>query len=149
MLSSPLSVKEGTLQEALLVHASIPEFNSPVAEVSAFETRYEGKRHVIHLAYQDETPIGYMISYDRFEDGSIYCWMAGVLPEYRQLGALSKMMDALEQWCHKQGKTSIKIKTRNSRREMLHFLVKRAFNFVEVIPQEDIKENRIVLEKSL
>ena len=41
----------------------------------------------------------------------------------------------------------ITIKTRNNRREMLTYLVKAGFNFVEVQSQLFVEDNRILLEK--
>lgn len=141
-------VKKDSIQVAVSVHATIPEFDKPVNTVF-FEDRYEGKQHVIFVAYLDETPIGYMISYDKHEDNSIYCWMAGVNPKFRRKGSLQLMMNKLETWCKENDIHTIHIKTRNSRREMLNYLVKNGFLLTEVLTEPDIKENRILLQKPI
>lgn len=51
---------------------------------------------------------------------------------------------AKENWYNK-----IRIKTRNNKRQMLAYLVKNWFNFVEVVKSEDINDNRILLEKMI
>lgn len=84
---------------------------------------------------------------DKNKDKSFYCWMAGVNPLYRRLGLLNNMMQYLGDWAKNNGYNKITIKTRNNRREMLAYLVKAGFNFVEVQPQLSIKDNRILLEK--
>ena len=113
-----------------------------------FENRYQNKEHVKIVAYLNDIPIGYIVGYDKFNDGeSFYVWMAGVDYKYRRKGALTKLMQYQIDWAKRQGYSKLKIKTRNARREMLSFLVKNGFNFTEVEKKENIIENRINLEK--
>ncbi len=141
-------VKESTIEVAVLVHKDIPEFDKP-ADVSFFEARYKDKLHVIFVAYLDEKPIGYMIAYDKFGKNSVYCWMAGVIPEHRQAGALKNLMESLEKWCQDKKTHTIHIKTRNHRRAMLNYLIKNGYNLTEVQTEPKIENNRILLQKSL
>jgi GNAT superfamily N-acetyltransferase len=104
---------------------------------------------LIIVAYVDDQPAGYTVGYDKFEDGSFYCWMAGVNPKFRKLGLLKSLMDYEDKWAKEKGYNKIKIKTRNNRREMLSYLVKYGFFFTEVIQQHNIDDNRILLEKEL
>jgi len=97
----------------------------------------------------DEKPAGYMISYDKFSDGSLYCWMTGVNPKYRGKGILKKLMEYHENYAKNKGCDKLKISTRNNRREMLSYLVKYGFNFTEVVPKSNIEDNRIRLEKNI
>ena len=83
------------------------------------------------------------VIYKRITD---YCWMAGVIPQYRKSGVLTAMMEYLKNWSKEQGYKNLRIKTRNTRREMLSFLVKNNFNFYEIEAQENIRDNRICLE---
>ena len=75
--------------------------------------------------------------------------MAGVDPEYRRLGILTELMKYQENWAKQKGFITLRIKTRNNRREMLSFLVKNNFNFLNVEKREKVQDNRINLEKSL
>lgn len=147
-MAEKIIVKEVSIEEAVKVNATIPEFTEGFGK-DHFEEKYEGKTHLIIAAYCKSKPTGYLISYDRFGDGSFYCWMTGVTPAYRSKGVLKAMMDYQERWAKKHGFTTIRIKTRNKRREMLAYLVKYGFNFVEVIPYSDGEENRILLEKKI
>ena len=105
---------------------------------------------MIIVAYYNDAPIGYIIGYDKFEDDeSFYCWMAGVDINYRRLGALKALMNYQIKWAKEKGYKKLKIKTRNNRREMLNFLVKNDFNFISVEEKENIRENRINLEKDI
>lgn len=146
--SNQVIVKEDSIDVAATVHATVPEFDKP-AGTEYFEDRYKGKQHVIFVAYLNEKPIGYMISYDKFGDDSIYCWMAGVNPEFRKKGALTNLMEKLESWCKENSIHTIHIKTRNRRREMLNYLVKNGYLLAEVLPEPKIEDNRILLQKSV
>lgn len=141
-------VKKDSIESAFSVHKSIPEFDE-IVEISDFEERYQDKKHIIFVAYLQEKPIGYLIAYDKFKDGSIYCWMAGVIPEFRKKGVLTKIMQKLELWCMNNKIQTIHIKTRNSRREMLAFLVKNEFLLAEVLPENNIQEHRIMFQKKI
>lgn len=144
-----VKVIETTIDEVLKVNKNVIEFSDDVnLNKEYFERRYENKEHLITVAYLKDTPIGYIVSYDKFNDGeSFYIWMAGVDYNYRRKGALTELMNYQSEWAKKNGYSKLKIRTRNARREMLSYLVKNGFNFTEVEQKENILENRINLEK--
>jgi ribosomal protein S18 acetylase RimI-like enzyme len=141
-------IKEDLIDVAVKVNATVVEFDEP-CDKSYFENRYQNVEKLILVAYVDSQPAGYMVSYKKDNDGSFYCWMAGVDPHYRRLGLLHKMMNYLVDWAKSKGYNRITIKTRNNRREMLAYLVKTGFNFIEVQSQPFIIDNRILLEKKI
>lgn len=141
-------IKENLIDVAVKVNATVVEFDEP-CDKSYFENRYQNVEKLILVAYVDSQPAGYMVSYKKDDDGSFYCWMAGVDPQYRRLGLLHKMMNYLSDWAKSKGYNRITIKTRNNRREMLAYLVKTGFNFIEVQSQPFIEDNRILLEKRI
>lgn len=142
-------VKEVPIDEAVKVNRNVIEFDGKDTKAEDFERRYQDKEKLIIVAYYKNIPIGYIIGYDRDNDGSFYCWMAGVDNNYRRLGALTTLMNYQMNWAKNKGYNKLKIRTRNNRREMLSFLVKNDFNFVSVEQRDDITENRINLEHSL
>ena len=144
-----LTIKPAKLADAYQVHLQIPEFEDEVP-LSRFEEQLAtSDQQQILIAYFNDQPAGYMVSYDRYKDGSIYCWMTGVLPEFRRHGVLKAMMNELIDWAKTAGFKKMKIKTRNSRREMLGFLVKNGFNFLEVDQRKQTKNHRILLSKKI
>lgn len=149
MENNDIIVKEVSIEEAVKVNRNVIEFDGKDTTKEDFEKRYVGKDNLIIVAYYKNIPIGYIIGYDRDNDGSFYCWMAGVDNNYRRLGALTSLMNYQMNWAKKKGYNKLKIRTRNNRREMLSFLVKNDFNFVSVEQRDDITENRINLEHSL
>lgn len=147
--SNKIIVKETIIDEILKVHEQIPEFKETQPNKQYFENRYENKETVILCAYENNKAIGYIIAYNKFDDKSFYCWMAGVVPEYRKHGALTELMNYLYTWAKSKRYNKIKIKTRNDKRDMLNFLTKNGFDFTYVEERENIKDNRISLEKSI
>ncbi len=145
---SSVIVKQDSVENALSVHLGIEEFNDS-HDIGFFEERLQGKSHIVFVSYVDNEPAGYLIAYDRYEDGSIYCWMTGVCKKFRKKGALTALMNELERWSKENGFYTIKIKTRNKRREMLAFLIKHKYSFTDVQEKESIEENRILLKKKL
>ena len=149
MENNDIIVKEVSIEEAVKVNRNVIEFDGKDTTKEDFEKRYVGKDNLIIVAYYKNIPIGYIIGYDRDNDGSFYCWMAGVDNNYRRLGALTTLMNYQMNWAKNKGYNKLKIRTRNNRREMLSFLVKNDFNFVSVEQRDDITENRINLEHDL
>ncbi|MFO8016023.1 MAG: GNAT family N-acetyltransferase [Candidatus Woesearchaeota archaeon] len=143
-----ITVKQTTLEQAMRVDGLIPEFGKQYSEENALE-KTRGKDLLFLVAYSGENPAGYIIAYDRYSDGSFYCWMAGVIPEFRGRGILKAMMAYLMGWAKKKGYDRIRIKTRNKRREMLNYLAKNDFDFLEIEKKDDVKEYRILAEKIL
>lgn len=148
-MKNNIVVKEVSIDEIVKVNQNVIEFDGKDTKAEDFEKRYQDKDKLLIVAYYENIPIGYIIGYDRDNDGSFYCWMAGVDNNYRRLGALTSLMNYQMDWAKKKGYTKLKIRTRNNRREMLSFLVKNGFNFVSVEEREDITENRINLEHDL
>ena len=72
-----------------------------------------------------------------------------MFPQFRRKGILTAIMHFLEERAKQQGYTSLKLFTRNSRREMLAFLIHDGFFFTEIIPKETIDDFRIRAEKIL
>lgn len=149
MINNEIKVIETDIDEVLKVNKNVIEFSDDVnLNKEYFEKRYENKKHVITVAYLNDIPVGYIVGYDKFNDGeSFYIWMAGVDHNYRRKGALTKLMNYQSNWAKRNGYNKLRIRTRNARREMLSYLVKNGFNFTEVEKKENIIENRINLEK--
>ena len=155
IVNDEIIIKESTLDDVIKVHRQIPEFELESLENDEdlrayFENRYKDKEKIIIVGYLNDEPIGYIIGYDKFSDGeSFYCWMAGVAEQWRRIGTLTGLMYYQKAWAKKHGYSTLKIKTRNTRREMLSFLVKDGFNFTSVDTRDDIENNRINLQIDL
>ena len=122
------SVEEGTIEEAKSVHAQMPEFEYPQDEI---ESRLGGKFPFILVAKgQDSQLIGYLISYNRYNDGSLYCWIAGVIPSFRRQGVLRELMRQQELFAKEKQFSSLKIKTMQKFPAMISFLKKDGYRLI-------------------
>ena len=128
-------------------HNLVPEFEPVPA--AYFSQRCENTSHLKIIAKIGSSAAGYMVSYDRYQDGSLYCWMAGVVPEFRCKGIYSAMAVKRLQWAKSNSYKTLRIKTRNNRREMLSWLIKNGFQFTEVDKREPLSDSRIHLLKEL
>ncbi|KKR78361.1 MAG: hypothetical protein UU23_C0001G0125 [Candidatus Curtissbacteria bacterium GW2011_GWA1_40_9] len=146
-MSKEVRVAEATVDDAVRVNATVIEFDEPYDQ-RHFEERINGKNHLILVGSVDGKPAGYMVSYeDERYPNSFYLWMAGVNPENRGQGVLKALMEHQESWAKEKGYAKLILKTRNERREMLSFLVKYDWNFIEVMPKEKIENTEILVEK--
>ena len=147
-MNNEIIIKELQIEEVVKVNATIIEFDAPYQK-DYFENRYKDKEKLIIVAYVNNQPAGYIIGYNKFNDNSFYCWMAGVDPNFRKMGILKTLMNYQDNWAKEKNYKKIKIKTRNNRKEMLSYLIKYGFAFTEVIQYPKIDDNRILLEKKL
>lgn len=130
------------------LHARIPEFgNDPGPD--HYRTRCAGHDSVALAAYEGSQAAGYVVAYDRYKDGSIYCWMAGVLPAYRGAGALTALMAALEARARAAGYRDLRIKTRNDKTAMLRWLVANGYMFTAIDVRAPETDTRLHLRKTL
>lgn len=139
---------EGDIQTAYELNNLIPEFEKKTLRAE-FDKRLSSNNSKVFVAQIEGEYVGYVAAYDRYNDGSYYCWMAAVLPEYRRNGVLTNMMDTLESWAKENGYNKIKIKTRNDRKEMQHYLISKGYEFTEVVAKDNRADNRLHLEKDL
>jgi ribosomal protein S18 acetylase RimI-like enzyme len=88
-------VSPAPLEDALKANSLVPEFASSdkfIRDEYALRCNNEAVASVISVALDSGTPVGYLISYDRYKDGSFYVWMAGVAMSHRNRGVLRLLM---------------------------------------------------------
>ncbi len=143
-----VEIKTGSIGEVVQLSNKIPEFHNP-HDRAAYEKRILGKNHLILIAFVNTLPVGFKLGYQKFNDGSFYSWMGGVLPDYRKMGIAKSLADFQENWVIEQGYQTLKMKTRNRHTSMLLFAIGNGFKITQLDKREDIEENRIHLEKQL
>jgi ribosomal protein S18 acetylase RimI-like enzyme len=143
-----ITIYKSSLAVALKVHNTVLEFESEPNE-KYFSDRLANHERLVLVAHVDDKPAGYLIGYDRDQDGSFYCWMTGVNPVYRRMGIVRCLMKYEETWAKARGYTSIKVKTNNERRAMLINLITSGFNVVSVDPIAPPRYLSVHLEKQL
>lgn len=146
-----VKVREIRLDElklALDVLNHIPEFDTLFYE-KLLAGRLSKAESVIVIAEFAGKPIGCKIAYNRYFDGSLYSWLGGVLPPFRNQGIAYKMLVAMEQAARKKFFISIRCKSRNCHINMLRFALANGFQVIGFEPKENVGESRIELIKML
>ena len=80
-----ITIRKGSFEEVLKIGNQIPEFSDPIS-IDDYRERIKDHLSLILVAYDKDIPVGFKIGYDRWEDGSFYSWLGGVLPAYRNQG---------------------------------------------------------------
>lgn len=114
-----------------------------------FEKQYEGKDKLVSVAYLGDNPAGYAVWYDKYDDGSFYCWMTGVDPDFRRKGVLKGLMAFGQAIARSKKYKKIRTKTRNSEGEMIAYLAKYGFVITDFDKRPNNKDSKIEFEKEL
>jgi GNAT superfamily N-acetyltransferase len=142
------SITEGTLEEALSVLGRLPEFDILKPKDYYQQTLSSTSAHIL-IARDNNKPVGCKLGYDRFNDGSFYSWLGGVLPEYRKTGIAKRLAESQEHWARERGYLTIRFKTQNRHKAMLQFALKNGFSIYNVKPKDELDLYRIELIKRL
>ncbi len=142
-------IREGTITECIEISEKILEFSSGNYDEAAYLQRLSNTQYLILVAEKDQQVVGFKIGYDRYQDGSFYSWLGGVLSENRKEGIAAQLANEQEKWVSEQGFSSITLKTRNRFRAMLIFALKNGFLIENIEIKENAEDNRIILRKML
>ena len=142
-----IHIREGAFQECVDLSSKIPEFNSPY-KIEEYKKRCAGK-YLVLIAEIDNQSVGFKIGYDRFNNGSFYSWMGGVLPKFRRMGVAYSLANLQEKWATKNEFSSILLKTRQKHDGMIAFSLNRGFIITEETQITPAEETRIWMQKSL
>lgn len=142
-----ITINENHLEDSVYISKQIAEFDLPF-EIDEYQIRLK-KNHLILTASLHNKTIGFKIGYDRFDDGSFYSWMGGVLLDYQKKGIAKMLADYQEKWAKENGYTSIRLKTRKKYKAMVAFSLKRGFVITNEVPKAPEEESRIWMEKQI
>ena len=142
-----IKIKIGRLEDAVDLAHQIPEFDNPY-NIDEYKKRLLSD-HLVLTAHIENEIVGFKIGYDRFNDGSFYSWMGGVLPENRNQSIAEMLADYQENWAKNNSYASIRLKTRKKHEAMLSFSKKRGFVITKEIAKIPKEESRTWMEKQL
>ena len=104
----------------------------------------------VHIgACVGDDAVGYSVSYNKFQDGSFYLWIAGVMPKYRKRGVFSLLTKHTESWAAHSGYSSIVVRTWNKRVGMRIALAKLGYDIVGFEEKQNVGENRLIYKKPI
>jgi GNAT superfamily N-acetyltransferase len=121
----------------------------PGRERLFFERRFRGRYNpLLLLAQVDRSPAGFAIGYE-LKPGTFYCWLVGVLSQYRRAGIAAQLMEAMTAWARDNGYHIIRFECYNSQRPMLHLAIRQGYDIVGLRLDPDTGTNLIIMENDL
>lgn len=126
----------------------LPEFENGFEKEDLIK-RLNNTERIMLIAEFAGKPIGCKVAYNRYFDGSIYSWLGGVLPPFRNVGVATLLLEQLEVEARKRFLSAIRFKTRNNFSNMLAFSIKRGFYIIGFEKNFPISDSRIELQKDL
>ena len=145
----PITIRKGSIEEVLSIYPAIPEFGQAPARETYEQRLFNAPHYLILIAYDQNTPVGFKVGYERDADGSFYSWMGGVAQSHRRYGIAQLLLEQMEHWAKEHSYRVLRFKTRNYLKPMLIFGLKNGFHIYEVEPQPELKDYRILLQKEL
>ncbi|UCD27517.1 MAG: GNAT family N-acetyltransferase [Planctomycetota bacterium] len=118
----------------------------PPRDQAFLERRLAGKVNpLILLARVERQPVGFALGYE-LKPSTFYCWLIGVVPDYRRAGIASQLMGALVALAAESGYKLVRFECFNRQRPMLHLAIKQGYNVVGVRYDSDTGDNLLILE---
>lgn len=148
MLIKIREISVGELNLAVEVLNHIPEFDA-IFYTAQLQKRLFRNESILFIAENDGKPVACKLAYNRYFDGSIYSWLGGVLPAYRNTGIATDLLNKLEQEARRKLFLSVRMKSRNKHTGMLCFALKNGFLIHGFQEMKDRGESRIELIKML
>lgn len=119
----------------------------PGRDRSYFERRLKGRYNsLILLAQVQKRPAGFALGYE-IKPSTFYCWLLGILPEYRQAGIASQLMEAMAAWAREHAYRVLRFECYNRHRPMLRLAIKQNFDVVGVRFDTEEGANLITMEQ--
>lgn len=106
-----ISIRSGDLGDLAALAALIPELADGFDVAAARGRLQQGA--IVLVAQMDGADVGFKAGYDRFQDGTFYSWLGGVVPAARRQGVADLLMQAQHRAVQQQGYHGIYVKTRN------------------------------------
>lgn len=114
-----------------------------------FRRRLNGRTNpLILLAQIEGRPVGFAIGYEN-KPRTFYCWLIGVLPDFRRSGIASQIMEAMASFSREHEYTTIRFECFNWQRPMLHLAIAQDYDIVGLRYDRDSNANLIILEQDL
>lgn len=118
----------------------------PYRDQAFFERRLKGRLNpLLLLAQVDRRPVGFALGYEN-KPRTFYCWLIGVLPQFRRAGIASQLMEATGAWARDNGYKTIRFECFNTQRPMLHLAISQNYDIVGLRYDSDTDANLIILE---
>ncbi len=122
---------------------------SPGQDEDFFRRRFRARHNVTTMvAFLDDRPAGFLVGFELMPT-TYFCWLCGVLPDFRRLAIATQMMKALAAWVGENDYSIIRFECRNQHRPMLHVAISEGYDLVGIRYDTATGNNVVIFEKEL
>ncbi len=142
-----IRIEIGSAVDVVAISKQIPEFEQTIT-LERLQSWLDGVVGLILIAKLGEVPVGYKVGYQLTED-IFYSWLGGVIPEHRQHGVATSLLNYQERWVRDSGYKQIKVKSMNRFPMMLNLLISNGYKIIGIEKRVGIFERKILFVKEL
>lgn len=136
------------LQSIIKLTQQVPEFDSRYC-VQDYMQRLNDKPLLIQFISVEGELAGFKIGYSE-RVGQFYSWLGAIIPEFRQLGLATALLNDQEAWAKENGFSSMEVKTYNRFAAMLQMLIRQEYKIAKLQNNaNEIDDNKLILNKIL
>jgi len=122
---------------------------APGVEPEFFTRRYQGRANVSQmLAEVEDQPAGFIIGFE-LRPTTYFCWLCGVLPDYRRASIATQLIRAQHAWARDQDYETLRFECQNQHRPMLHVAIAEGYDLVGIRWDTASSNNVVIFEKDL
>jgi GNAT superfamily N-acetyltransferase len=119
----------------------------PTKDVAFFRRRFMGRYNpLILIATLDERPVGFFCGFE-LKPSTLFEWLYGVLPEFRQAGVASQLAEAAHSWAAEHDYSLVRFECQNQHRPMLQMAITLGYDIVGLRWDADRNANLVIFEK--
>ena len=135
--------------ELELVTELYNEVFSPRQTPEFFQRRFRGRHNVVMMvAMVDDRHVGFIIGFELMPS-TFFCWLCGVLTEFRRMGIATQLIQAQHAWAQEHDYVTIRFECNNQHRPMLHVAISESYDPVGIRWDTASGNNVVIFEKDL
>ncbi|WP_404339734.1 GNAT family N-acetyltransferase [Pseudoalteromonas mariniglutinosa] len=133
--------------EIVTISKKIPEFEQKKT-LKQLKSKLDGVVNLILVAKVNGELVGFKVGYQLTED-TFYSWLGGIIPEYRNCGIATLLLNYQEKWASNSGYKTIKVKSMNRFPTMVNLLFSNGYEVEETGKSVNNSKGKILFSKNL
>ncbi len=100
------------------------------------------------VAMIEDRHAGFVVGFE-LTPATYYCWVCGVVPDFRRAGIATQLMQAQQAWAKEHHYELMRFECQNQHRPMLHVAITEGFDLVGIRWDSATVHNVAIFEKEL
>ena len=123
------------------------QVSRPPVDASYFHRRLNARHHTLCMVADLESrPVGFVCGYE-LRPSTYYLWLCGVIPDARELGVASQLIEAVHARVREQGYEMVRFECHNQARAMLRVAIRYGYDIVGIRWDSRSASNLVIFEK--